>query len=201
MKEIKSMIFRAVVIFIIFTIVCGLIYTLVVTAFAQVLFPEKADGSIININGKKYGSERLAQQYTDDAHMWGRVMNVDVTTYRDKEGKPLMYATPSNLSSDSEEYKELVADRVKKIKSAHPHKGDEPIPVDLVTCSGSGLDPHISVSAAEYQISRLAAENNLSHQDVQKIIDRCKSGRFLGFLGEETVNVLEVNLILDGILK
>lgn len=149
MKTLKSILPRAALIFLIFTILCGVLYTGVVTGIAQLIFPEQANGSIIEVDGKKYGSALLGQQYTDETHMWGRVMNIDVSTYKDKDGKMLMYAIPSNLTPASEEYAQAIAERVEKIRAAHPEKGDEPIPVDLVTCSGSGLDPHISPAAAE----------------------------------------------------
>ena len=201
MKTLKSVLPRAALIFLIFTIVCSVVYTGVVTGLAQLIFPNQANGSIIEVDGKKYGCELLGQQYTDDAHMWGRIMNIDVSTYTDENGKALMYASPSNLSPASEEYQALVDERVQKIKAANPDMGDTPIPVVLVTCSGSGLDPHISVAAAEYQIPRLAKANNKTEDEIRAIIDKCKNGRFIGIFGEETVNVLKVNLMLDGILK
>lgn len=201
MKELKCVLPKAFIIFIIFTFICGFLYTGFITAIAQFVFPSKANGSIIEIDGKKYGCELLGQQYTDDNHMWGRIMNLDVSTYRDENGKILMYASPSNLSPASEEYKKLVAKRVKKIREANPDMSDTPIPVDLVTCSGSGLDPHISSSAADYQVTRIAKANNMTEDEVRNIIKKCTDGRFLGVFGEETVNVLEVNLMLDGILE
>lgn len=128
-------------------------------------------------------------------------MNLDVSTYQDENGEPLMYATPSNLSPASEEYQQLVAQRVDMIRQANPDMKETAIPVDLVTCSGSGLDPHISKAAANYQVARIAKENQMSEQEVQEIIDKCTQGKFLGVFGEETVNVLKVNLMLDGILE
>lgn len=201
MKALKSILPRAAVIFLIFTLICGVLYTAVVTGLSQLIFPKQANGSIIEVDGKKYGSELLGQQYTDEDHMWGRITNVDVTTYQDKNGKTLMYAAPSNLSPASEEYQIFVAERVKKIKAANPDRNDTPIPVDLVTCSGSGLDPHISPAAAEYQVKRLAQSNDMSEAEVRNIIDKCTEGKFLGVFGERTVNVLKVNLMLDGILE
>ena len=191
---------KALGIFIIFTLICGVVYTGVVTGIAQLIFPKQANGSIIEIDGKKYGSELLGQQYTDDAHMWGRIMNVDVSTFTDENGKMLMYSAPSNLSPASEEYAELVEERVEKLRAANPDMDETAIPVDLVTCSGSGLDPHISPAAAEYQVARIARANDMSEESVREIIDKCTSGRFLGLFGEKTVNVLKVNLMLDGIL-
>lgn len=120
---------------------CGVVYAGVVTGIAQLIFPDKANGSIIEVDGKKYGCELLGQQYTDDGHMWGRIMNVDVSTFKDENGKTLMYAAPSNLSPASEEYEALVKERVEKLREANPDMDETAIPVDLVTCSGSGLDP------------------------------------------------------------
>ena len=169
MKTMKDILLRAAGLFLIFTLLCGVFYTGAVTGFAQVLFPQKANGSMIEIGGVKYGSELLGQYYTDDAHFWGRIMNLDVTTYRDGEGN-------------------------------NPIMKDTAIPVDLVTCSGSGLDPHISPAAAEYQVTRVATASGKSEQEVREIIAKCTDGQFLGIFGEKIVNVLKVNLMLDGIL-
>jgi len=201
MKTFKSILPKAILIFLIFTVLCGVVYTGAVTGIAQLIFPKQANGSIIEVNGKKYGCELLGQQYTDDGHMWGRIMNIDVTTFQDKNGKPLMYAFPSNLSPTGDPYKALVAERVKKLRAADPDMGDTAIPVDLVTCSGSGLDPDISPAAAEYQTERIAKAGGRTEEEVQGIIDKCTTGRFLGIFGEKRVNVLKVNLMLDGILK
>lgn len=200
MKTLKNILPKAAIIFLIFTVICGVVYTGVVTGIAQLIFPDKANGSIIEVDEKKYGCELLGQQYTDDAHMWGRIMNIDVSTYKDENGKTLMYASPSNLSPASEEYEALVKERVEKLRAANPDMDETAIPVDLVTCSGSGLDPHISPAAAEYQVARIAKANHMTGDEVRKIIDECTEGKFLGIFGEETVNVLKVNLMLDGIL-
>lgn len=201
MKELKTALPKALKIFLIFTVICGILYTGIITGAAQLIFPDKANGSIIEIEGKKYGCELLGQQYTDDAHMWGRIMNLDVSTYQDENGNMLMYAAPSNLSPASEEYEALVAERIEKLRAANPDMDETAVPVDLVTCSGSGLDPHISPAAAEYQVERIAKANNMTEDAVREIIDQCTDGRFLGIFGEETVNVLKVNLMLDGILS
>ena len=200
MKTLKNILPRATVIFLIFTLLCGVVYTGVVTGLAQLIFPNQANGSIIEVDGKKYGCELLGQQYKDDGHMWGRIMNIDVSTYKDENGKTLMYASPSNLSPASKEYEALVKERVEKLRAANLDMDETAIPVDLVTCSGSGLDPHISPAAAEYQVVRIAKANNITEDEVREIIDECTDGKFLGIFGEETVNVLKVNLMLDGIL-
>ena len=201
MKGFKETLPKALTIFLIFTVVCGILYTGIVTGAAQLIFPDKANGSIIEVDGKKYGCELLGQQYTDDAHMWGRIMNLDVSTYRDENGNTLLYAAPSNLSPASEEYEALVAERVEKLRTANPDMDESAVPVDLVTCSGSGLDPHISPAAAEYQVERIAKASGMTKENVREIIDKCTDGRFLGIFGEKTVNVLKVNLMLDGILE
>lgn len=201
MKTIKNVLTKAAIIFLIFTVVCGIFYTGIVTGLAQLIFPKQANGSIIEVDGKKYGCELLGQQYTDEAHMWGRIMNIDVSTYKDENGKTLMYAAPSNLSPASEEYEVLVAKRVEMLRAANPHMNETAVPVDLVTCSGSGLDPHISPAAAEYQVGRIAEANDMTESQVREIIEKCTDGKFLGVFGEDTVNILKVNLMLDGILK
>ena len=192
---------KAFICIIVFTVICGLVDPLVMTGISQVLFKDKANGSIIEVDGKKYGSVLLAQQFTGDEYLWGRIMNIDTETFTDDEGNALMYATPSNLSPASEEYEALVKERVERIRKANPTVKEEAIPVDLVTCSGSGLDPHISVAAAQYQVERIAKARNLDTEEVEEIIDKYTKGRMLGIFGEEVVNVLEVNLALDGILE
>ena len=201
MKRIfASTVGRALAFFLALTILCGGVYTLVCTGLAQLLFPQQANGSIIEVDGKKYGSALLAQQFTGDEYLWGRIMNVDTSTFPDTSGAPLRDAAPSNHSPAGEELEQLVAARVEHIRAANPEMGDAPIPVDLVTCSGSGLDPEISPAAAEYQIKRLARERGISEHDLRMVIQKYTSGRFLGIFGEERVNVLKVNLALDGIL-
>ena len=178
-----------------FTVFCGFIYTMVMTGICQVLFPNSANGKIIEVNGVKYGSELLGQQYTSDRYMWGRITKIDVSTYKDTEGNQLAYAAPSNLSPASEDYEKWRFGKVDYLE-----RGNEPIPVDLVTNSGSGLDPDISVAAAKYQVERLARENNMTKEEVNAIIDKCTNHKVLGLFGEETVNVLKVNLMLDKII-
>lgn len=200
MKTLKQILPRAAVIFLIFTLICGVLYTGIVTGIAQLIFPDKANGSIIEVDGKSYGCELLGQQYCDESHMWGRIMNVDVSTFTDKDGNLLMYASPSNISPASEEFEALVSERVEMLRRFNPDMDEAAVPVELVTCSGSGLDPHISPAAAEYQMPRVAKANGMTEDEVRSIVEKCTSGRFLGVFGEETVNVLKVNLMLDGIL-
>ncbi len=112
-----------------------------------------------------------------------------------------MIAWASNLSPASEEYEALVAERVEMLRAANPDMNKATIPVELVTCSGSGLDPHISPAAAEYQVARIARATGMTENEIRTIIEKCTAGRFLGIFGEETVDVLKTNLMLDGILE
>lgn len=194
----KGVASRALGVFALFTVVCGLSYTLVVTGIAQVAFPYQANGSLITVGGKVVGSELIGQNFDDEAHMWGRIQNVSIV--KGEDGELMAYGTPSNLSPASEEYRQLVDARVKKIRASNPDAGMDAVPVDLVTCSGSGLDPEISPDAAEYQVPRLAKATGKSEDEVRDIIAACTKGRFLGVFGEPTVNVLKVNLMLDGAL-
>lgn len=194
----KGIASRALGVFALFTIVCGLGYTLVVTGVVQLAFPYQANGSLITVDGKVVGSELIGQNFDDEAHMWGRIQNVSIVEGED--GELMAYGAPSNLSPASEEYRQLIDARVKKIRAANPDAGMDAVPVDLVTCSGSGLDPEISPDAAEYQVPRLAKATGKSEGEVREIIAQCTKGRFLGVFGEPTVNVLKVNLMLDGAL-
>ena len=189
---------RALGVFALFTVVCGLGYTLVVTGIAQVAFPYQANGSLIKVDDKIVGSELIGQNFEDEDHMWGRIQNV--TIVEGKDGELMAYGAPSNLSPASEEYRQLVDARVEKIRASNPDADMDAVPVDLVTCSGSGLDPEISPDAAEYQVPRLAKATGKSEDEVREIIAKCTKGRFLGVFGEPTVNVLKVNLMLDGTL-
>lgn len=199
-KTIKTVAPKALVFILILTLVCGLVYPLVVTGISQMAFPKQANGSMIEIDGVKYGSELLAQDFTGEQYLHGRVMNVNTETFADDEGEPLLFAGPTNLSPASEDFDALMAERVNKIREENPQMGDTPIPVDLVTGSGSGLDPGISPDGAEYQVKRIAKARNMEEQQVRDVIAKYTDGRFLGIFGEPTVNVLKVNLALDGLL-
>ena len=196
----KNIAIRSLLFFLFFTLVCGLIYTLVMTAVGEGIFHHKATGSVIEINGVKYGSELIGQQFDDMDHLWGRPMSLDLNQLKADDGSPIAYAWATNKTPVGMEENDLVAERVERIKAAHPEMGDAVIPADLVTVSGSGLDPEISPEAAEYQVKRLAANTGKSEDEIRAIIDKYTTGRFLGVFGEKRVNVLKVNLALDGIL-
>ena len=196
----KQTVTRALGLVVVMTILCGFIYTLVCTGVNQLLFPHQANGSVIEINSKTYGSELLAQQFTQPEHLWGRPMSLDLTSFTDEDGNPVMYAWASNKSPAGEDEEAMVQERIDALLEADPSMAGTPIPVDLVTVSGSGLDPEISPEAAQYQVHRIAAARGISEEEVQAVIDRYTTGRFLGIFGEPRVNVLKVNLALDGIL-
>lgn len=176
----------ALVSFGVMTLLCGVLYTAVVTGIAQLVFPDQANGSIITVTlkdgtQKEYGSELVAQEFTKPEYLIGRPAGV------------------TNLSPVSEEQKKLVQKRIDWWHSFDPDNTAD-IPMDLVTASGSGIDPNISPEAAEYQAARIAAARNMTVSEVRNVIKNYTSGRFLGFIGEPAVNVLKVNLVLDGLL-
>ena len=196
----KNTITRALGLVLVMTVLCGFLYTVVCTGINQTLFPHQANGSVIEIDGKTYGSELLGQQFTKPEHLWGRPMSLDLTSFTDEEGNPVMYAWATNQSPAGDEEDAMVQERIDALLEADPSMEGTPIPVDLVTVSGSGLDPEISPEAAAYQVHRIAQARGMSEEDVQAVIDEYTTGRWLGIFGEPRVNVLKVNLALDGIL-
>jgi K+-transporting ATPase ATPase C chain len=172
-----------------FTIITGVIYPLAVTGIAQVVFPHQANGSLIVVDGKAYGSELIGQQFDDPKYFWGRVSAA---------GYNAAASSGSNYGPMNPSLEEAVQARIDALKAADPNNM-LPIPVDLVTASGSGLDPHISVAAALYQVNRVASARGLSEAEVESLVEKYTEGRQFGFLGEPRVNVLKLNLALDGV--
>ena len=173
-------------------------YTGVLSLAGNALFPFQAQGSILSLQGRHY-STLLGQPFAAQNHLWGRPVSADLATYTEN-GKPLFYAGPSNKSPALPEYAATVQQRLEQIRLAHPEKAGQPVPVDLLTESGSGLDPHISPAAAEYQVDRLARATGFTPAEVRRTIAMYTEGRTLGLLGEARVNVLMVNLALEGLL-
>lgn len=206
-KNLKTIMRDSLVVLLFTAIVGGGLYPLIITGIAQVAFPFTANGSVIEVNGVKYGSELLAQQFSpvndlEGKYLWGRAMNISVFPVAGEDGADLMYGGPANLSPVSGDYEKLVKERVQQIRSVEAASANKnPVPQELVTVSGSGLDPHISPDAAAYQVQRISETRHMPASDVQKIINKYTEGRFLGVFGEPAVNVLKVNLALDGILK
>lgn len=188
----------AIVSLILLTLITGLIYPLVVTGIAQVVFPHQANGSLIVKDGKAVGSELIGQSFDDPKYFWGRLSATGTFPYNAFNAENLTGSSGSNYGPLNPALMDAVQARIDALKAADP-ENTAPIPVDLVTASGSGLDPHISVAAALYQVARVARERGLSEEQVRQLIDQNTEGRQFGFLGEPRVNVLKLNLALDGI--
>ena len=176
----------------IFTVITGVIYPLVVTGIAQGMFPHQANGSFIVKDGKTYGSELIGQQFDDPKYFWGRPSATSPEPYN------AAASSGSNLGPMNPALIAAVTARIKALHEADPNN-QLPIPVDLVTASASGLDPHISVASALYQVRRVAAARGSDEATVQALVNQYTEGRQFGFLGEPRVNVLLLNLALDEI--
>ena len=179
------------------TVITGVIYPAVVTAMAQVAFPSQANGSLIVVDGKTVGSSLIGQFFDDPKYLWSRPSAAGVTD-SNPGGYDGTASAGSNLGPTSQKLIDAVTQRVDALRKAN---GNAPIPVDLVTASASGLDPDISPAAAEYQVARIATARGVAQEQVRAAISRHTDQPFLGFLGEPAVNVLLVNLDLDGALK
>lgn len=173
------------------SLVTGVVYPLAVTGIAQAVFPCHANGSLIVKDGKVVGSALIAQPFDDPKYFWGRPSAT--SPFANNAGA----SSGSNLSPTSPALISAVQGRVDALRTADP-TNKAAVPVDLVTASGSGLDPHISPAAALYQVSRVARERALSPEAVRSLVERQIEGRFWGLLGEPRVNVLALNLALDG---
>ncbi len=172
------------------TVVTGIAYPLIVTAVAKVAFPHQAHGSLILKDGKPVGSALIGQPFDDPKYFWGRPSAT--TPFQYNAGS----SSGSNLSPTNPDLIKAVQARVDALRAADPGN-TAPVPVDLVTASGSGLDPHLSPAAALYQVSRVARARKMDPQVVRQLVERHTEGRLLGLLGEPRVNVLELNLALD----
>jgi K+-transporting ATPase ATPase C chain len=180
----------ALVVFAVLTALTGIAYPLVVTGIGQAVFPEQAAGSLILRDGKPVGSSLIGQSFSEPKYFWGRPSATG----------PM----PNNASASSGSNQgplnpaltDAVKGRIEALRAADPGNA-APVPVDLVTASGSGLDPHISVAAAQYQAARVARVRALTPSQVQALVEQHTEGRLFGFLGEPRVNVLQLNLALD----
>jgi K+-transporting ATPase ATPase C chain len=180
----------ALVMFSVFTLLTGLVYPLVMTGLAQTIFPHQAGGSFIESEGRVVGSELIGQPFQGERYFWSRP-SATAPAYNGAA------STGSNLGPLNADLATAFRDRADALRAAHPDQPG-PVPVDLITASGSGLDPHISPAAARYQIARVARARGVTEARVSEIVDQHTEGRQLGFLGEPRVNVLRLNLALDG---
>ena len=189
----------AILLTLLLTLIAGVIYPLAVTGVAQGLFPSQANGSLVYVNGKPIGSKLIGQYWTQPQYFHGRP-----SVTNNLEGTPAPYeadnSAGSNLGPTNQVLVQTVQQRIADLKKENPDvPAGTPIPADLVTASASGLDPDISVAAAYYQIPRIAKARGLSQNTVRGIVDAHITGRFLGLFGEPRVNVMEVNMALDGL--
>lgn len=182
---------QAFSILLLLTLVTGVAYPLAVTGLAQTLFPNQANGSLIVREGKPLGSRLIGQPFADPKYFWGRPSAT--APFADNSAS----SGGSNLGPTNSALTDAVKQRIEALRAADPGNA-APVPVDLVTASGSGLDPDISPAAARYQLARVARARGLAEADVAKLVDTATEGRQLGVLGEPRVNVLRLNLMLDG---
>ncbi|HIV29662.1 MAG TPA: potassium-transporting ATPase subunit KdpC [Candidatus Pullichristensenella excrementipullorum] len=195
---------QVILVTVILLVICGLLFPLLLTGLSSVLFPHQANGSLIEVDGQVVGAEHVGQEFTQDYFLWGRPSAYHYNTYYEDEEGNQTYSDGSEyagLSSGSNNYapsNPALAERVQADLEAflakNPDVKAEDIPTDLLTASGSGLDPDISPESAEIQVPRIAKASGLSEDEVREIIARHTEGKFLGIFGDETVNVLGVNI-------
>lgn len=206
MKFIK----KSILITIVFMVICGLVYPALITGIGQLFFNREANGSMIAVDGKEVGSALIGQNFSSDKYFHGRVSSVNYNTYTEADTKPdkdgkVAYAGVGSGSQNLAPSNKALTDRVQKdiddFLKAHPGVKKEDIPTDLLTSSGSGLDPDISPAAAKIQIPAVSKASGISETDLQKIVDKYTEGKTLGVFGDPTVNVLKANLEIAVLLK
>jgi potassium-transporting ATPase KdpC subunit len=198
-RAILRLIRPAIVMTLALTIITGLIYPGVITGLAQVFLPSQANGSLLYVNGKPVASSLIGQYWTQAQYFHGRP-----SATNNPQGTPAPYSADnsgaSNLGPTNQTLITTVQQRIDDLKKENPDvPAGTPIPADLVTSSGSGLDPDISVAAAYYQVPRVTKARGMTQEAVRNIVDAHVTGRFLGIFGEPRINVLELNLALDGV--
>lgn len=200
MKALLNTIKKPILITLVFMAICGLGYPLLMTGISQVIFPHQANGSLVEVSGQTVGSELIGQDFTDERFMKCRPSAVGYNTYTQEEKENGDYA---GVASGSKNYAPSNPELVKRVEAdiaafleTNPSIRREDIPTDLLTASGSGLDPHISPASAAVQIPALVKNTGLTQEKLENIVGECTTGKLLGIFGEETVNVLKVNLLI-----
>jgi potassium-transporting ATPase KdpC subunit len=196
-KEIRP----AIVLVIILTLITGLVYPLVMTGIAGVIFPKQSQGSLVEVDGKVVGSTLIGQEFTSDKYFHGRPSATTAPDPNDpSKTVPAPYNAANSGGSNLGPTNKALIDRVKadveKLKAENP---SAPVPIDLVTTTGGGLDPHITPAAAQFQVPRVAKARNMPEDQVRQLVNDHVEGRWLGLLGEPRVNVLALNMALDGV--
>lgn len=205
---------QAVVVSLVLMLICGLLFPALLTGLSALFFPHQAGGSLIEVGGKAVAAENVGQEFLQDYYMWSRPSayhynvykeNADGTkTYQDGTEFPGIGSGSNNYAPSNPALIERVEADIEKFLEKNPDVKREDIPTDLLTASGSGLDPHISPESAEIQIPRIAEASGLSEEEVRKIVKEHTGGKLLGIFGEETVNVVQVNIdigIAMGLIK
>jgi potassium-transporting ATPase KdpC subunit len=193
----RQRLWPAIALLVALTLITGVAYPLLVTAVAQIAFPAQANGSFVaTADGRTIGSSLIGQAFSRDEYFWGRLSAAGVTD-ENPAGYDANSSAGSNLGPINQDLIDRIASDVDRLKAAN---GGGPVPVDLVTTSASGFDPHITPAAAEYQVARVAATRSMSEDDVRAAVARHTEGSILGFLGQPRVNVLLLNLDLDGLI-
>ncbi len=184
----------ALVLFLVLSLITGLLYPLLVTGLAKAVFPHQANGSLIQRDGQTLGSQLIGQQFSQNGHFWSRPSATGPMAYN------AAASGGSNLGPRNPALADAVQARIAALRVADPGN-TAPVPVDLVTASASGLDPHISLAAARYQVARVARVRGLPAEQVNALVDQNTEGAWFGFMGEARVNVLALNMALDAQVK
>lgn len=204
MKEFLHGTRQAVLVTVVLMLICGLLFPCLLTGLSSVIFPHQAGGSLITVNGMAVGAEHVGQEFTQDCYMWSRPSAYYYNVYTESEDGRKYYNDGTEfggLASGSNNYApsnpalvERVEADIEAFLEKNPEIKREDIPTDLLTASGSGMDPHISPASAQIQLPRIAQASGLSEESLQEIVKRNTAGKLLGVFGEETVNVLKVNI-------
>lgn len=202
MKHFATYLKRALILTLALLVICGILYPLVLTGLGQVIFPKQSNGNLVEVNGEAVGSKLVGQQFEGDEYFHGRISSINYNTYTEEEKEDGTYTGPAsgsyNYGPTNEDLESRVEDDVAEFKERYKQATGETftgeIPADLLTASGSGLDPHISPASAEIQVPIVAAASGLSEKEVREIVKENTEGKLLGIFGEEKVNVLSCNV-------